>query len=152
MLSKVERGERNPTLGVALEIAAGLGVGLSELMSAPAARRAVHRMPRRRRRVFVDPESGFERHLLSPVAARRTVEFVMHVLPRGRASGPLPPYPPGVTKIAVVEAGTLAVTIGGRQHTLEEGDALFFEADVEHEFSNAGGTRLRYYLVVSYPR
>src|SRR5918998_6775550 len=65
MLSKLERGEKNPTLVVAARIAEGFGVTLSGLLGTEE-RREVIVVPRERRMVMKDPETGFERQLLSP--------------------------------------------------------------------------------------
>src|SRR5215210_298547 len=59
MISKVERGEKNPTLVVAVKVAEGLGVTLSELLGVEE-RREVVVVPRERRMVMRDPETGFE--------------------------------------------------------------------------------------------
>ena len=60
MISKLERGEKNPTLVVAAKLAAGLGVTLSHLAGMEE-RREVFVVPRERRMVMRDPETGFER-------------------------------------------------------------------------------------------
>lgn len=149
MLSKVERGETNPTLVVAAKISSALGVSLTTLLGVEEERRTVVVVPRAELRVFRDPETGFERQLLSPPFEGRTLEFVRHVIPRGASSGDLPAYPRGVEKYLAVEQGALEVTIGGEAYRLDKGDALYFEADVPHRFSNAGRSACSYYLVVN---
>jgi quercetin dioxygenase-like cupin family protein len=42
----------------------------------------------------------------------------------------------------------LRAFVGGEEHLLEAGDALFFEADVLHRFDNAGDNECSYYLVI----
>ena len=149
MLSKVERGETNPTLVIAAKIASALEVSLTSLLGVEEERRSVVVVPRGARRSFTDPETGFERQLLSPPFEGRTVEFVRHVIPRGASSGNLPAYPRGVEKYLVVEQGAVEVTVDGEPFRLAEGDALYFEADVPHRFSNVGRSTCSYYLVVS---
>src|SRR5215207_2467660 len=65
MISKVERGEKNPTLVVAAKVAEGLGVSLSQLVGFDE-RREVIVVPRGRQMVMRDSRTGFERRLLSP--------------------------------------------------------------------------------------
>ena len=48
----------------------------------------------------------------------------------------------------MVEGGRLRATIGGEDYLLDEGDALYFEADVTHRFDNAGEGECSYYLVI----
>lgn len=149
MLSKLERGENNPTLVVAAKIAQALRVGLTDLMGVAEKRRTVVLLPKSRRMIFRDPETGFERQLLSPTFESRNLEFVRHVIPQGASSGVLPPYKRGTEKYLVVEQGKLRVVIQGEECVLTKGDALFFEADAPHRFDNAGKGVCSYYLVVS---
>lgn len=149
MLSKLERGEKNPTLVVAAKVAQALRVSLTDLMGISEERRAVVLIPQKQRMVFTDPETGFERQLLSPTFESRSVEFVRHVIPKGASSGNLPAYKRGVEKHLVVEQGKLRIVIEGEEYLLQAGDALYFEADAPHRFENAGQSVCSYYLVVS---
>ena len=145
MISKLERGEKNPTLVVAAKVAEGLGVSLSRLVGIEERRRVVV-VPREGRMVMRDPETGFERQLLSPRFGG--LEFIRNVVPEGSTSGEFPPHRRGVEEYVVVEKGRLRVVLGGEEHVLEEGDAAYFEADVAHRFDNAGEGECRYYLVI----
>ena len=148
MISKLERGEKNPTLVVAAKLAEGLGVTLSQLAGVEE-RREVVVVPRERRMVMRDPETGFERQLLSPNFVGRGVEFIRNEIPEGSTSGEFPPHRRGVEEHIVVERGSLRATLGGEQYLLGEGDTVYFEADVPHRFDNAGEGVCSYYLVIS---
>ena len=147
MISKVERGEKNPTLVVAAGISEGLGVTLSQLVGIEE-RREVVVVPRDRRMVMRDPETGFQRQLLSPTFGNRAIEFIRNVIPKNSTSGEFPPHKRGVQEYVVVEKGRLAAILDGEEHVLEEGDALYFEADVTHRFDNLGVGDCSYYLVI----
>jgi transcriptional regulator with XRE-family HTH domain len=148
MISKLERGEKNPTLVVAARLAEGLGVSLSKLAGTEEKREVIV-VPRERRMVMRDPETGFERQLLSPTFAGGGVEFVRNVIPAGGTSGGFPPHRRGVQEHIVVEKGDLTAILGGESYRLGEGDALYFEADVPHRFDNAGSGECSYYLVIN---
>jgi quercetin dioxygenase-like cupin family protein len=148
MISKLERGEKNPTLVVAAKLAEGLGVTLSQLAGMEE-RREVVVVPKERRMVMRDPETGFERQLLSPNFVGRGVEFIRNEIPEGSTSGEFPPHRRGVEEHIVVEQGSLRAILGGEAYPLAEGDALYFEADVPHRFDNAGEGKCSYYLVIS---
>jgi transcriptional regulator with XRE-family HTH domain len=147
MISKLERGEKNPTLVVAAKVAEGLGVSLSQLVGVEE-RREVVVVPKERRMVVRDPDTGFERQLLSPSFGGRGIEFIKNVVPGGSSSGEFAPHRRGVEEYLVVESGRLRATLGGEGYLLEEGDALYFEADVPHRFDNAGEGECSYYLVI----
>jgi transcriptional regulator with XRE-family HTH domain len=147
MISKLERGEKNPTLVVAAKLAEGFGVTLSQLVGMEE-RREVVVVPREKRMVMRDPETGFERQLLSPSFGGRGVEFIRNVVPEGSTSGEFPPHRRGVEEYVVVEKGNLRAIIGDEEYLLKEGDALYFEANVSHRFDNAGDGGCSYYLVI----
>ncbi len=147
MISKLERGEKNPTLVVAAKVAEGLGVSLSQLVGVEE-RREIVVVPRDRRTIMRDPETGLERQLLSPSFGGRGIEFLRNVVPQGSSSSEYPPHRRDVEEYVVVERGRLNAIIGGEEYLLEEGDALYFEADVPHRFDNAGEGECSYYLVI----
>ncbi|MGI8865658.1 MAG: helix-turn-helix domain-containing protein [Rubrobacteraceae bacterium] len=148
MISKLERGEKNPTLVIAARLAEGLEVTLSQLAGMEE-RREVIVVPKDCRMTMRDPETGFERQLLSPSFAGRGLEFVRNVIPEGATSGEFPPHKKGAEEYIVVERGRMLAILGGEEHLLEEGDSLYFEADVAHRFDNAGEGECSYYLVIS---
>jgi len=148
MISKLERGEKNPTLVVAAKLAEGLGVTLSQLAGMEE-RREIVVVPKERRMVMRDPETGFERQLLSPNFVGRGVEFIRNEIPEGSTSGEFPSHRRGVEEHIVVERGHLRAMLAGEEYLLREGDALYFEADVPHRFDNVGEGTCSYYLVIS---
>jgi transcriptional regulator with XRE-family HTH domain len=147
MISKLERGEKSPTLVVAAKVADGLGMNLSQLVGVEEKRKVIV-VPRERRMTMRDPETGFERQLLSPSHGGRGVEFMRNVVPENSTSGELPPHRRGVEEFVVVERGRLRAVLGGEEYVLQEGDAAYFEADVAHRFDNAGEGECSYYLVI----
>src|SRR5215204_1378988 len=147
MISKLERGEKNPTLVVAAKLAEGLGVTLSQLAGMEERREVV--VPKERRMVMRDPETGFERQLLSPNFVGSGVEFIRNEIPEGSTSGEFPPHRRDVEEHIVVERGSLRAILGGEEYLLEEGDSIYFEADVKHRFDNVGQGVCSYYLVIS---
>ncbi|MFI0451961.1 helix-turn-helix domain-containing protein [Actinomadura sp. 6N118] len=151
MLSKVERGEKSPTIGVASRIAHALDASLSDLIGAPAAAVSGVAVVMRKddRPVFRDPETGFERHMVSAAPGAGGAEMVVHYLPAQVSTGLLPAYPPGTEKQLVVFQGTLTVAIGGITETLNTGDSLFFQADADHGFANRTNAPCEYIMVIS---
>ncbi|WTW98925.1 XRE family transcriptional regulator [Streptomycetaceae bacterium NBC_01309] len=151
MLSKVERGEKSPTIGVASKIAHALDASLSDLIGAPAAAASGVAVVMRKndRPVFRDPETGFERHMVSAAPGAGGAELVVHYLPAQVSMGLLPAYPPGTEKQLVVLEGTLTVAIGGITETLNAGDSLFFQADADHGFANRTNAPCEYIMVIS---
>ncbi|MBI0325579.1 helix-turn-helix domain-containing protein [Burkholderia plantarii] len=149
MLSKVERGEKSPTIGVAKRIAHALHTTLSFLTGGVEDRQAVVVVRHDQRHVFRDSETGFERHILSPSMAGGGVELLLHRLPAGVSTGMMPAYRSGTEKLVTVAQGELVVELPDREIALSAGDTLFFEAQQEHAFSNRSRKPCAYYLVIS---
>lgn len=151
MLSKVERGEKSPTIGVASKIAHALDTSLSDLIggAATAASGVAVVLRKQDRPVFRDPETGFERHMVSAAPGVGGGEMVFHYLPAQVSTGLLPAYPQGSEKQLVVLEGTLTVLIGGISETLNAGDSVFFQADVDHGFANRTNAPCEYLMVMS---
>jgi transcriptional regulator with XRE-family HTH domain len=136
MLSKVERGEKSPTLGVLIAIARGLGTTTSALIGAVPSDESVAIIRVKDRVTFLDPETGFQRHLLSPAHADHRVEVVLHIIPPGAGSGELPVYAVATDKYLVVTSGCLTVYLGSTAYVLEEGDAMYFDLKTSYRFEN----------------
>jgi transcriptional regulator with XRE-family HTH domain len=152
MLSKVERGEKSPTIGIAKRIAHALGASFSALVGdESSSRRTFALVTKEQRQVFRDPETGFERYLLSPIMAGMTAEVVLHHLPANTSTGKLPPYPSATGKHVIVSKGHVVVGTTENETVLNEGDSLYFEADVEHWFENRTSKLTEYYLIISAP-
>jgi transcriptional regulator with XRE-family HTH domain len=148
MISKIERSEKVPTLGVIVRVAKGLNVTLSALLGAETGNAEVQVHRASERIVFRDPKSGFERETLSPAHGPQDVEIVLHRLPPGRSTGILPAYVVPTAKYVVVQQGTLTAEVEGERHVIGPGDTLFFTVRSPYCFSNEGPAGLSYLLVM----
>jgi len=148
MLSKVERGEKSPTLAIIVRIAKGLNVSMSTLMGAEPDPALVAVIRRANRLAFKDPETGFERHNLSPTHLDNDLEFLLHRIPPGESSGELPPYKVPTEKYLVVHEGQLTVRTGEANYVLGTGDSFYFDVRESYRFINAGKVPCAYYLVI----
>lgn len=149
MLSKVERGEKSPTLPVIVRIAGGLGLPLSALLGAEPDLADVAVIRASERLAFRDPETGFERWVLSPAHLDNGVEFVLHRIPPGRSTGVLPPYAVPTEKYLAVSAGQLTVYVDNKPHVLKAGDSMYFEVKSPYRFVNDDGhVACVYYMTI----
>lgn len=148
-LSNIERGEHNPSLNAATDVARALGVSLSQLLGEEE-RRPIVKTNAAERLVFRDAATGIERQLLSPPFAGHGIEWIGVTLPPHAATEDVQPYHPAIDKYVLVEEGLLRLVIGRDSYVLEPGDALYFRADVVHRFANAGSGECRYLAVLDY--
>ena len=149
MLSKVERGEKSPTLAVVARIAGGFRISLSTLLGAEPDPSDVAVIRASERLSFKDPETGFERAVLSPQHLDNGVEVVLHRIPPGRSSGTLPPYSVPTEKYLVVHEGQLTAYVDDKPHVLKAGDSMYFEVKAPYRFVNDDGhVACAYYMVI----
>jgi transcriptional regulator with XRE-family HTH domain len=148
MLSKIERNEKNPTINVLCQIAEALDLTVSQLLGQEMPNEVV--VIRKKERIsFRDKTSGMERHILSPSFPSKGVEFILNIIPKGCSSGVFPAHKASVREYIYIDKGSLRVQLGDvKSFTLEEGDSIYFEADVKHQFDNIGDEDCRYFLVI----
>jgi transcriptional regulator with XRE-family HTH domain len=138
MLSQVERGETSPTLATAARIAGGLELRLSQLLRLDEDG-AVSIVRRDERRAGGAGAHRYE--VLTPPLPGQRAEVSRHTLaPGGATGGPGDPpmHEPGARETAVVESGTVRLSIDGAVHQLGAGDTVTFDADLPHHFENHG--------------
>jgi len=137
MLSQVERGERVPTLPIALRIAEGLACHLSDLLDGPAP--AVQGVLRQEEASgAVDPETGVHRVLLSRNLPPSVAEVTWYRLPPGAEAGPFVHRDPRLQEQVTVVRGRLTATVGDEVYAVRVGDTLTYSGAVEHHFANHG--------------
>ncbi|GAA3556821.1 XRE family transcriptional regulator [Nonomuraea rosea] len=144
MLSSVERGLKAPTIVVLGRIADGLGVPLADLVAQPEDSRVIVR--RAFEQDTADEPGGWRRTILTPVIPGVNFEWIRTVLPAGCDAGRFAAYAPGSHEYVVVESGTLRLTVGDRVVELDEGDSVYFAADADHAYANAGPVPCAYHV------
>jgi transcriptional regulator with XRE-family HTH domain len=152
LLSKLERGRLFPTLPTLLRIALVFGVGL-EYFFGPAAPRHVLGIVRRgeRRRFPERPgarDSAWDFECLDFAATERKLDayWVRFRVPPAR----LRTHTHAGVEFLYVLRGRLAVAFEDADHTLDPGDAMYFDASHAHGYRRVGA-RVCEAIVVTVP-
>lgn len=148
MLGQIELGQSTPTVNLLWRVSRALGVSFSTLITAASAPRTAV-VPAEGAKILTSRESSFTSRALFPAHAPRATEFYEARL------GPLSvercaALPPGTTGNLVVADGTVKIDVGSEQHLLRSGDAILFEADIAHVYSNLAATEALMYVVMNY--
>ncbi len=151
MISKVERNEAVPSTTVLARLAEALGLTFAQLMSHPVEREILV-IEAARQPVLHDAASGLTRRCLSPVLPGRGIDWVLNTLPPRGSAGDFGAHRRGVEEYIYVQSGTLKAVIGASVVTLQAGDALYFQADANHAFTNVGKTDCVYFLIIDSSR
>jgi len=149
MLSQVERGETSPTLTVAGRIASGLELSLSQLLRLDEAEHVVVvRAGEGRSR----KRGGHRLEELTPSLPGQRADVSRHTLVAGAGTGgeaDPPMHEAGARETALVLGGRLTLVVDGEDHTLSEGDAVTFDADLPHHFENRDEALCEFVAVVA---
>ena len=140
MLSKLERGKLYPTLPTLLRISMVFGVGLEHFFTDERKRHVVAIARKKERLRF--PEStgtgsiAYQFESLDFKATDRKLNaFLAEFEPI--AVEKVRPHQHAGVEVLYLISGTLDLTIGSEKHTLESGDAAYFDSSVRHSYHRA---------------
>lgn len=148
MLGQIELGQSAPSINVLWKIARALDVTFSALISASGGGGTTILRENDAKRL-TSHDGAFISRALFPFDAPRRVEF--YELKIGaRKIERADPHPPGTTENLIVTAGVVDITVDRVVHRLGTGDAIVFEADGAHTYTNPADTDATMYLVMTY--
>jgi transcriptional regulator with XRE-family HTH domain len=151
MLSQIERGNANPTLGVAFRIARAFGVKLADLVDAPTGQPRIDVVRSDDRTALFRDDEQCRIRTLSPLHLEKDVEFYELRLKPGGALASAPHFA-GTREFLTVEKGTVRIVSGDEATELNEGDSAHYPADVAHRIENIGRSEAVAFLVDIYGR
>jgi len=151
MLGQVELGHSTPTINVVWKIARALELPFSAMISEER-QPGTWVLPKAKARTLLSKDGTFSSRALFPMDRPRHVEFYeLRLTAGGREDAD--PHPPGTSENLIVGLGRIALSIDGDRRLLEEGDAIFFEADVPHSYENVDTkSEAVMFLVMTYPQ
>jgi transcriptional regulator with XRE-family HTH domain len=148
MLGQIELGQSAPTINVLWKIARALDVTFATLIQAREAGGPTV-MKKGQAKVLTSQGGQFSSRALFPFDGPRRAEFYeLRLAARAREAADA--HAPGTLENLVVSEGQLELVVGKETHRLETGDAIVFEADVAHTYTNAGTSECVMYLVMTY--
>ncbi|NDY90446.1 helix-turn-helix domain-containing protein [Ideonella livida] len=147
MISRIERGEANPSATLLVRLGDALGQSLSALMSEPPAPQASALRRLAEQPQWVDPDTGYVRRMVSPTGVADEVEIIAVDLPAGAQVRFAPTARLRYDQQVLLTAGRLRVQAGSEWFELAPGDCLRMATDGEHGFHNPGTEPARYLVV-----
>ena len=148
MIHKVESGASSPTAALLGRLSGAFGLTVSQLLiEVEGGQSRVARAENNP--VWVDPETGFRRRVLSPVSFAGQLELIEGELPPGAAIA----YPASAYRFLehqiLVLSGELTFVEGDTRHKLRARDCLALGAATNCEYRNEGRVACRYIVALA---
>lgn len=148
MLSQIEQGKSAPTISILWKIASGLGVPFSELIK-DKMKEGMQVLKYENTKALFSSSKVFSTRALFPYTGNKKTEFYELVLKPGGLEI-AEPHQSGTTENIVIISGKLRLRVGDEVIELHPKDAVYFNADVPHEYSNPTDEDALMYLVMTY--
>jgi transcriptional regulator with XRE-family HTH domain len=145
----VEQARANPSIATLCRLAEALGVGVATLIE-PDAVPQVRIKRRADTPALWNSNSGSQALFLMGTDPPDIVELWDWRL-AGGDSFDGEAHPAGTMEVLTVLDGMLTVTVGAREHVLETGDTILFDAVVWHCYANQGDRPNRFIMSVLQP-
>lgn len=150
MLSQIERGGANPTLGVAFRIAQAFGLSLGDLVDDPASRARIEVIRADDARSLFREDEQVRIRTLSPLNLEKDVEFYELLLKPGGVLASEPHFA-GTREFLTIEKGSARLATGDQTRELGPGDSAHYPADLPHRIENTARGETLAFLVDIYP-
>jgi transcriptional regulator with XRE-family HTH domain len=139
MLSKLERGRTYPTLATLLRIALVFGVGLDHFFAPAAPARKVGVVRRGERRRFPErPGRGAAAWTFECLDFTATERRMNAYWAEFQVTANTRPHEHAGEEFLYVLRGRLVVAFDDEEHTLDAGDAIYFDATQPHAYRRVG--------------
>lgn len=146
MIARVERRESSPTAGLLGKLCNGLGITLSAVMA--DVEHAPHAVSRKAEQlVWQDPETKYNRRLVSPAGTGSGIEIVEIELPPGSRVAYDRSRALDYDQHVLVEHGVLTLSIGATIVVLQPGDCAQMTLDDGLVFANESAAEARYLVI-----
>ena len=149
MLSQVEKGKVNPTIGILWKIADGLGVQVRDLISSEERRLRFQVIDISNSTVLKSDDQLCDIQILSPPKMIESVElYLLHFKSGGTLASQ--PHSPHTEEFLTVLEGKLEIRAGEKVTEVEPYSSIHYSADVPHTIANKSSAPAKAYLAVRY--
>ncbi len=150
MLSQIESGKVNPTIGTLWKIAHALEVDFNLLLRGKHRKVRCFEVGRRADLPLLESTApGVELRVLSGIALADKLEFYDLKFEHGAELVSAAHYP-GTEELVTVIAGKVLVCAGERETELNAGDVVRFDCDVPHRIRNIGDGMAALHMIVRF--
>jgi transcriptional regulator with XRE-family HTH domain len=149
-LSRLENCETSPTANILGKLCAVYGLSMSRILAGIDEESATL-IPAAKQAIWIDPQSGFQRRMVSPASRGFKMEVTEITLPPKATVSYDMPTVYGTELHLWMLQGRLDLTLAGTAYQLKNGDCLRFHMSSSAHFSNPGSKPVRYALLSGDP-
>ncbi len=149
-LSRLENCETSPTANILGKLCAVYGLSMSRVLAGIDGDPA-NLIPAPKQAIWVDPQSGFQRRMVSPASRGFKMEVTEITLPPKATVSYDMPTVYGTELHLWMLQGTLELTLAGTAYRLKTGDCLRFHMSGAAHFVNPDSKPVRYVLLSGEP-
>jgi len=145
-LSRIENCETSPTANILGKLCSVYGMGMSRML-AGIDEGSANLIPAEKQAIWVDPESGFQRRMVSP--ASRDFKMVVTEItlpPKATVTYDRPTVFGAELHLWMLQ-GPLELTLAGSAYRLKPGDCLRFHMSGDAQFVNPTAKPVRYVIL-----
>jgi len=147
MLGQIERGEANPTITTLGKISSAMRVSFSDLVGPPPQEFFV--LKKENLEPQKEIKGNFRNYFYFPFETDREFELYNLEIEAGGCYE-CASHGEGTKEYLIVFSGELELKSGDVKHRLSVGDAIRFNSDKEHSYTNAGIELLRIYMLFTW--
>lgn len=152
MLSQIESDKVNPTIATLWKIAHALHVDLESLISGESKRKKKFEVIRQETLISLAADhSGTRFNVLSPASMAEDLELYRMTLEPGGIHTSQP-HAKGTEEYLNILEGRVRVVAGDNAATLDKGDVMIVQTDIEHSIENLSPARSELFMVVRFQK
>ncbi|WP_158696752.1 helix-turn-helix domain-containing protein [Staphylococcus simulans] len=149
MLSKIERGEKQPTIKVAAQIASGLNTTVSNLLGEAKDYELII-IKKEEQPVIKNEKKSSYKKILSPTSPSKTFEFSFNEIGPNECMDLIIQLDNRKGKYIYLQKGELQLIFENKSsYTLNEGDAIYFDGKKDCKIKNFSEQEVTFYSVES---
>lgn len=150
MLAQIEKGSTNPSIGTLCKIANAFGITLQSLLAESNAAR-IEKVSLSDVANLWAGESDGTAKLLFGLDLRNLIELWKWSIPKGSIHQS-EAHPVGTKEAVLVLRGVLTLGVGDKEEVVKSNQAILFDADLAHSYSNQHAGACEFVLLVVEPR
>ncbi len=147
MLGQIERGESSPTVATLWKIATGLHISFTALLEGDTMETEI--IHKKDIRALLSDEGQFRLFPFFPYDDNRRFEILQIEMDKGSCSSSSP-HEYGTEELIIVSQGTVLITVGEKQYTVEAENGIHYMANQHHIYKNIGDCTAIMYMVIFY--